>query len=327
MYDITLHRLHIFKTVVESGGVRAAAGLLGISQPSVSAHVRGLEAQVGQPLFDRRPGRPGSLTDAGQIIYHYAHDVIVGADGVGALLRELDVGQRGNVTLAATRTLGNSVLGPILTAFHRASPGVLISVQTGRLAEVAERVLTGSVAFGLVLSAGPVAGLESELLREEPVLLLAGRSHPLAGKACVGLDELRSEPLFVSLRSSTNYRSTMAALRVTGFSYQRIALETDDYATLKSVIAEGAGVALLPRAAVEQDLAHGVLVSLPVAFAMPELELRLVQLPRHRATPSEQTLVRLIRAHLAPASGTHPAGGHPDESCPPPAHTEDPSPG
>lgn len=299
MYDITLHRLRIFKCVVEAGGVRAAAGLLGISQPSVSAHVRNLEAMVGQPLLDRRPGKSSALTDAGHIVYNYAHDTVVGADSVAALLRELHVGRRGSVTFAATRTLGNAVLGPILTEFHRASPGVLVSVQTGRLAEVTELVLTGGVGFGLVLSSGPLVGLESELLRTDPVLLLAGPAHPLASFEKVDLCDLESEPLFVSLRSSSNFRSTMAALRAGGFTFGKIALETDDYVTLKRVIAEGVGVAVLPLAAVEQEVQRGELVSLATTFAIPALELRLVHLPRHRFTPSEQAVMRLVRSQLA----------------------------
>ena len=299
MYDITVHRLRIFKCVVESGGIRAAAGALGISQPSVSAHVRGLEAMVGQPLLDRRPGKSGSLTDAGHILYSYAHDVVVGADSVSALLRELSVGQRGNVSLAATRTLSDSLLGPILTEFHRASPGVLISIQTGRLSEVTELVLTGDVGFGIVVSSGPIPGLEGQLLRKEPVIVLAGPSNRLARMARVAPSDLRAEPLFVSLRSSSNFRSTMAALRPTGLSFQRVALETDDYAMLKSVIAEGSGIAVLPQLAVTKELARGDLVRLPLTFPMPELELRLAYLPRHRFTPSERTLARLIRDRLS----------------------------
>jgi molybdate transport repressor ModE-like protein len=301
VYDITLHRLRIFKCVVESGGIRAAASALGISQPSVSAHVRGLEAMVGQPLLDRRPGKSGSLTDAGHLLYSYAHDVVVGADSVSALLRELSVGRRGNVSLAATRTLGNSLLGPILTEFHRASPGVLISIQTGRLSEVAKLVLTGEVGFGIVVSSGPIPGLESELLRKEPVLVLAGPSNRLARMARVEPSALQSEPLFVSLRSSSNFRSTMAALRLTGFSFSQVALETDDYAMLKSVIAEGSGIAVLPEVAVTKELARGELVRLPLSFPVPELELRLAFLPRHRFTPSEATLAQLMRDRLSSA--------------------------
>jgi DNA-binding transcriptional LysR family regulator len=299
MYDITLHRLRIFKCVVEAGGVRAAASLLGISQPSVSAHVRGLEAMVGQPLLDRRPGKSGLLTDAGRILYSYAHDTVVGADSVAALLRELHVGRRGSVAFAATRTLGNAVLGRVLTELHRASPGVLVSVQTGRLSEATESVLTGKVGFGLVLSAGPIPGLESELLRTDPVLLLAGPAHPLASHEKVDLCDLERAQLFVSLRSSSNFRSTMAALQMRGFTFRNIALETDDYVTLKRVIAEGAGLALLPLAAVEQEVERGELVSLATAFAIPALELRLVHLPRHRFTPSEQAVMRLMRSQLA----------------------------
>lgn len=161
MYDITLHRLRIFKCIVETGGIRSAAVILGISQPSVSAHVRSLEAVIGQPLLDRRPGKSGSLTDAGRILYDFfAHDVIVGADSVAGLLRDLTVGRRGSVSFAATRTLGASVLGPILTEHYRSSPGVLVSAHTGTLVDVTEMVLTGAVPLVSSAAHSPNGGVE-----------------------------------------------------------------------------------------------------------------------------------------------------------------------
>lgn len=63
MYDATLYRLKVFTLVVEQRSVGAAAAALGLSQPSVSTHVKGLENLLGQPLFDRRPGKPMELTE------------------------------------------------------------------------------------------------------------------------------------------------------------------------------------------------------------------------------------------------------------------------
>lgn len=303
MYDITLHRLRVFKCVIETGGVRAAANLLGISQPSVSAHVHGLEAVVGQPLLDRRPGKSGSLTDAGRIVYNYAHDAVVGVDSVSALLKELRVGGHGSVTFAATRTLGNTILSQVLTKFHRGSPGVLVSVRTGRLSEVTDLVLTGGVAFGIALTSGPIPPLDTEVLREDPVVLLARPTHPLASLEKVDMHDLESAEMFVSLRASENARSTMGALRASGFTYRNIAIETDDYVALKRVAIEGTGVTVLPLTSATHEVERGELVQLPTTFSIPPLELRMMRLPRRRFTSCEQAAITLVRTQLAEVPG------------------------
>jgi DNA-binding transcriptional LysR family regulator len=68
MLTITLRGLEVFVAVAEAGSFGAAAASLNISQPSVSVHMRTLEAKVGSPLFERHPGVAPQLTDAGRTL-------------------------------------------------------------------------------------------------------------------------------------------------------------------------------------------------------------------------------------------------------------------
>lgn len=86
MVTASIRRLQVFKTVVERAGINAAATHLGVSQPSVTAHIRALETQTGTPLIIRQRGRRHlRLSPAGEQLYQYACEAILKAQDNGSL--------------------------------------------------------------------------------------------------------------------------------------------------------------------------------------------------------------------------------------------------
>ena len=81
MISASPRRLTVFKSVVDLGGFNAAATELGIAQPSVGAHIRALESQIGQPLFHRQRGSRPKLTKAGEALYTFAVELAAPVGG------------------------------------------------------------------------------------------------------------------------------------------------------------------------------------------------------------------------------------------------------
>jgi DNA-binding transcriptional LysR family regulator len=293
MYDATLYRLKVFTLVVERRSVGAAAAALGLSQPSVSTHIKGLEALLGQPLFDRRPGRPMELTEAGRLLYAYAHETVLGAENVIDVLRDLTEGRRGRATIAVTRGLVHDAITPLLLEHRRRSPEVLVSVLSGTLAEVIEFVETGEVSFGLVTTVGGTGGLRSELLRPVRLDVIAAPGHHLARRQVVTPEDLAHEPCVVPLRTSSHFRLIFSLARQAGYSFGNVAIEVDDGQAMSSLVREGTAVAVALRTGVERELALGNLVTLNVQPPLPPIELRLISRPTRRFAPAEQRLMRL----------------------------------
>ncbi|MFN3200669.1 MAG: transcriptional activator NhaR [Bradymonadia bacterium] len=71
---LNYHHLHYFWVVAQEGGVQAASRQLRVSPSTVSTQLKALEAQIGSPLF-RRAGRGLAITDVGQLVLRYAHDI------------------------------------------------------------------------------------------------------------------------------------------------------------------------------------------------------------------------------------------------------------
>jgi DNA-binding transcriptional LysR family regulator len=294
MYDATLYRLKVFTLVVERRSAGAAAAVLGLSQPSVSTHIKGLEALLGQPLFERRPGRPLELTDAGRLVYAYAHETVLGAENVIDVLRELTEGRRGHATMAVSRGLVHDAITPLLLEHRRRSPEVMVSVLSGTLAEVIEFVETGETSFGLVTTVGPTGGLRSDLLRPVQLDIIAAPGHHLARKAVVTPEDLTHEPCILPRRTSSHFRLISSLARQAGYSFANVTLEVDDGQAMSSLVREGTAVAVALRTGVERDLALGNIVALNVRPELPPIELRLISRPSRRFTPAEQRLMRLV---------------------------------
>jgi len=72
MLGITFRQLQVFVEAVDVGSFRACAERLGVTQVSISDHIRSLERQVGRSLFERRRGATANLTEDGRVAYRHA---------------------------------------------------------------------------------------------------------------------------------------------------------------------------------------------------------------------------------------------------------------
>lgn len=297
-YDVTLYRLKVFTLIVEAHGVGAAADALGLTQPSISRHLRGLEAAAGQPLFDRHPGKALELTDAGRALYRYAHEAVLGAENLANVFADLEAGRRGHVVMGVTRGLAHSAMVPLLAEHARRSPSVLITMQSGTLAEVVTLVEKGDVAFGLVTTVGPVEPLRSVVIRSVPLLVISAPSHPLADRRFVTPDDVLNEPCVVPYRQSSHYKLVFGLARQAGWRFRNLALEVDDGQVMSNVVRQTGAVAVALESGVEEDLNEGRLVALRLDPPLPSLELRLVSRNRRRFSSAEERLMSMVIDHF-----------------------------
>ena len=131
MISASPRRLSVFKNVVETGGFNAAAARLGIAQPSVCAHVKALESQVGQPLFHRHRGSRPKLTKAGEALYGFALDMLRKSEEASAALAHIRTTEAREITVAVHRDVAASFLPAPLSAFTRKHTATRIVTRIG----------------------------------------------------------------------------------------------------------------------------------------------------------------------------------------------------
>lgn len=183
-----LQQLRQLEEIARQGTMSAAARVLHLSQPALSRSLARLEAELGQPLFDR-PGRRLVLNEAGRLALEHARAILREEQAMRAGLAELS--QR-------TRALRVGTVAPAplwrLTALVvERFPGLLLTSQSLTQEEVRSAVADGVVDLGITSGRWDDPGVDSVLLMEENLAVALPADHVLAQRARVSLAELDGE--------------------------------------------------------------------------------------------------------------------------------------
>jgi molybdate transport repressor ModE-like protein len=298
MISASSRRLSVFKAVADYGGFNVAADRLGIAQPSVGAHIRALEQQVGQPLFHRRRGMRSRLTKAGETLYAYAAEVLTRSQAASVALTDLrGLGTR-EIVLAAQRALSTYFLPAYLADFASRNPDIRLVTRTGTTENVLDLVRERAADLGLFPALGAVPGVESLELTQEPLVLVVTPGHPLAHRKSVSPAELEAHAFVCGLRESHYFRMIDQVLKKIGLQRYRVAMELQDFAAVKEMARHGAGIACEMLRCVRDDIQAGSLVLLPLAGEQPTMQIRCAY-----QTPMSAT-VREFVAMLRGTSGS-----------------------
>lgn len=273
MISASARRLSVFKSVVDLGGFNVAANQLGIAQPSVGAHIKALEAQVGQPLFHRSRGSRPRLTKAGEAVYAFAADVLQRSEAATRTLADLRSAATQEIVIAVHRDIAAHFLPERLTAFAADNPKVHVVTRIGTIDEVVGLVRMRAATIGLFLALRPISGIRCEILGHDKLVLVAAAKHPLAGRRAVTPEQLSRVPFVTGLRRSRFYRMTDAALKTIGVVSYDIAMEVEESTATKEMVRRGHAIACLPVCTVAAELCAGALVGLSLAAALPQLNL------------------------------------------------------
>ncbi|OGA02800.1 MAG: hypothetical protein A3H35_00940 [Betaproteobacteria bacterium RIFCSPLOWO2_02_FULL_62_17] len=289
MISASTRRLSIFKTVADLGGFNIAAEHLGIAQPSVGAHIKALEKQAGQALFLRGRGTRASLTKAGEALYAYAVEILNRSEEASATLTGLGTAGSRQIAIAAQRALSNYFLPTPLAAFATRNPGIRIVTRTGTSENVLDMVRARAVDLGLFQSLGPVPGVRSQLLVNEPLVLVVAPRHPLARKANITAADLAGQAFVGPLRQSHYFHMIDQVLRRIGLHNYEVSMELQDFAAVIEMARHGAGIACEMLCCVKNEIQSGRLVPLKLAGPPVTMQIRCANL-----SPKSELVRQLI---------------------------------
>ncbi|RKS68126.1 DNA-binding transcriptional LysR family regulator [Actinomadura pelletieri DSM 43383] len=294
-----LRQLEYFVAVTEEAGFTKAAARLHVAQPGVSAQIRQLERELGQPLFDRS-GRTVRLTEAGKAVLPYARAALAAVEGARLAVDELTGLLRGRVTIGTIDWIRSLDLPGILAAFHHDHPNVEITVVQEKTATLTDGLRDGRVDLAfLSLGAEPPDGLTTRVVIEQSLYAAVGHDHPLARRSSVTLRALADQDL-ICLPKGTGLRAVLDDACADSGLRPRIAFEAGDPPVLAQLAAHGLGVAVLPESAARArpDDLH------PMPIVRPRLSGRIALAWRTEGprSPAARALIAHTRDRL-PRSG------------------------
>ena len=241
-----LRQLRAFCHAARLSSITKAAQTLGVSQPSVSIHVRELENELDTVLFDR--SGPGIvLTRAGKRFFELAEPLVQRMDELPVTLMErFDDATPDSVQLAASAVGAACVLPPYVRRFRESCPEVRLEVRNCLLREGLDLLLGDEVEFVLgVKDPHPDGTLEFRQIVPYDIVLITSMDHPLAGRTTVSPEEASAWPAIVPAAGTYSRQFGETAASRFGVDINAV-IEVGGWGVIKRYVESGLGISIVP---------------------------------------------------------------------------------
>jgi LysR family transcriptional regulator, low CO2-responsive transcriptional regulator len=248
MSELSLSQLKAFDATARLGSMSAAARALGLTQPTVSAHIARLESYHGLELFFRR-GQRIELTDFGRLLHDTTKRVFRAEDDAWALLASARNRYRGRLTLCA---VGPYNVTPMLKHYRARWPQVDLVVTLGDSRQIVERILDYQGDVGVLVHPVDDPRLHCVPFRRQRLVVFAPRDHALSGCTGLRLRDLQGQEFVVRESGSTTRRvfeEHLARAKVR----TRVAAEIGSREAVREAVAEGLGLGVVAEPAYVPD--------------------------------------------------------------------------
>jgi DNA-binding transcriptional LysR family regulator len=293
--------LHIFCRVIECKSFSRAAGIVHLSQPSISSHIKELESHFGCQLIDRLP-REAVPTQAGRLLYAYARRLLTLRDETEAAMSRHQGKFQGRLEVGGSTIPGTYLLPKILGGFKARYPRVTLALVIRDTAEVIAGVRDGALELGVVGAAAREKLILQEKLIEDEMRLVVSAEHPWAGRKRVSLSALVGEPFIIREQGSGTLRSIQDELVRVGRNADdfNVVAELGSTEAIRQGIRNRVGVSILSTLAVAEDLENGTLVALEVEGLDLKRGFFLIRHRQRSLSPLAAAFTGFLKEHFQP---------------------------
>jgi DNA-binding transcriptional LysR family regulator len=257
-----IESLKVFCDLAETESFTKAAQINHVTQSAVSQQMSSLERQFKSLLIERSK-KKFRLTREGQVLYDYSKQIIQTYEALFSRLQEIKDIISGTIRVATIYSIGLHDLPPYLKKFLKAYPTVHIHVEYRRSNQVYEDVLGNVVDLGLVAYPQKDARLEIVPLRKDMMVLICHPQHPLAKAKSVKLKDIAGQKFVAFEPDIPTRRAIDKILKEGGVSVQPV-MEFDNIETVKRAVEIDAGIAIVPRGTITQEVSKQTLAEVKI---------------------------------------------------------------
>jgi DNA-binding transcriptional LysR family regulator len=256
----TLQQLRIIKAVASEKSFTKAAEILFISQPSLSKQIKLLENRLGILLINRKNNKI-SLTEAGYLFLQYAERVLALCEESCRALNDLKNGERGNLTVGASQTIGTYLMPRVLALFAQHYPQINLKVHVDSTRIISKRVVDRDIDIAVVGGDVPEElkkHLEIENFVEDELSLIIPKSHPFAIRKhkLINRDDLYHLN-FITLNTNSTIRKFIDnILKQNNIETKqfKIIMQLNSIEAIKTAVSLGLGAAFVSSSAIEKEI-------------------------------------------------------------------------
>lgn len=243
--SFSLRQIRYFVAIAELGSLSGAAKRLSVSQSAIAVGIQDLEQELACRLFERH-ARGMEPTIKGHQFLRHARRILSTVADARRSLEEALAPVHGRLNLGVTPLVAGYVLAELLARFRRAFPGIEIAIVEDSREDLEHLLVGGELdaAAFILPSDGASQALESAVLETSPYRLWASLGDPLLKQARIGADALAATPQI--LLSTDEIAETVEKLWARLGIRPRVLMRTRSVEAVRSLVATGAGVAVLP---------------------------------------------------------------------------------
>jgi DNA-binding transcriptional LysR family regulator len=321
-----MYQLENFVAVVEEHTFTRAAERVYRTQAAVSVAIRKLEDEIGVPLLSRESHRC-ALTDAGCVLLNYARRMIALRNEANGALAEFTSLATGQVSIAAHESAAQYLLPAPLAAFHSQYPKVKIITRLCGVDEIARLVTEWDVDLGFGIRQEHLAGLHSEIIHNDRLVVVAAAGHPLDNGTILQIADLSDASFITHHRHTSTVDHIEQLFGEKNFKFN-VTAELWNFETIKRFVADGRELAIIPLSVARQDVMLGRLVMLSVPDLSIARSIEVVFRERSQLLPAAVELLGMLRKWKwndgSPGKAPQLLTGVKSKRQPPPRATETP---
>jgi DNA-binding transcriptional LysR family regulator len=256
----TLQQLRILKAIAAEKSFTRAAEILYVSQPSLSKQIKILENRLGVVLLNREHNTI-SLTEGGQVFLQYSERILALCEESCRALNDVKNGDRGNLTVGASQTIGTYLMPRVLALFAQNYPQINIKVQVDSTRVITKNIVNRDIDIAVVGGDVPEElkkNLDIENFVEDELILIVPKSHPFALKKH---KRIKKDDLyhlnFITLNSTSTIRKFIDNILIQNDIETKqfnIIMQLNSIEGIKTAVSLGLGAAFVSSSAIEKEM-------------------------------------------------------------------------
>ncbi len=257
-----IETLKAFCDLAETESFTKAAQINQVTQSAVSQQISCME-RLFKSLLIERSKKKFRLTREGQVLYDYSKQIIQTYDSLLNKLQEIKDIISGTIRVATIYSIGLHELPPYLKKFLKAYPTVNVHVEYRRSNQVYEDVLSNIVDVGLVAYPAREPKVEIVPLRKDTLVLVCHPQHAFAKARAVKLRDLNGQKFIGFEPDIPTRRAIDRILKDQNVTVQHV-MEFDNIETVKRAVEIDAGIAIVPRGTITQEVSKQTLAEIKI---------------------------------------------------------------
>ncbi len=289
-----INYLREFVVLAEVGNYLAAAAQLFMSQSSLSRHIKSMEEELGIPLFDRTT-RNISLSEFGKTFLPYASEITQIQSKYQKALFNYKRSSHGSLSIGSIPSMSQYKIIDLLFRFQQEYQDFTLNLIEQDSIQLIEMIENNKLELAFVRSSEDLGSQFQQILfAEDTLAAIMPRTHPLAEKDAIGLEELANETLLLLSSDTFMYHLCVDKCKKAGFE-PIVGYTGRRSENIIALVEKGAGIALLTQNPIMQLTNNNI----SIVKISPKIhtQISLIYSKEHPLSLPAQKFVSLLDSH------------------------------